>query len=115
MPIANIYSSPALLTTVEREMRGLRRHIAAALTTAEIVLTDDHVSIRLLPAGGAMIGEIEVELLAHSFPGRILRQDEICTSIRTYMENRFGNVQIRVWLILSEMGYAYNRNQNEDE
>jgi|SRR5579883_142568 len=111
MPIVNVYADRPRLYQIEPNVISLKQHIACQLTTPELALDENHVSIRLMQAAGAMIGEIELEILAYCFEERVRRQDEICTSIRTFVEEKVGKANVRVWLILSEMGYSYNRNQ----
>lgn len=110
MPIMNIYGSREELAKIEKHVGDLRRHAATELTTTEIALDEHHISVRLLCISGQMIGDLEVEIHAHAFAGRVCNRDKIASKMRAHIEDVLPSSEIRIWLLLSEIGYAYNRN-----
>jgi hypothetical protein len=55
-----------------------------------------------------MIGALELEIHAHAFPDRVLRQDAICNTVRHFVQDRLPNIgDVRVWLVLSELGHSW--------
>lgn len=106
MPIANVYATRDLLPRLSENLTALADKIADELTTQELLLDRDHISIRLIELVGRPIGDVEIELIAHCFPSRVQRQDAICTEIRLFLESQLSR-QVRVWLVLAETGYGY--------
>lgn len=87
-------------------MGDLADEAAKHLSTADIILDADHISVRLVEVTwGRMIAPVELEVSAHAFPSRVQRQDDICSYLRDWLADR--NVPARVWLQLSDLGYGY--------
>jgi len=108
MPTVNVYSTDDTFSIPENVMNDFKALIAKELTCGEIALSPDEISIRLLTVSGDMIGSVEVEIKAHAFGERIPRQDEICRLVRTFLMERLPKVgDIRVWLVLSELGHSW--------
>ena len=86
---------------------GLKAYVAEQLTCGDIALTPDEVSVRFVEVqGGSMLGDVEAEIVAHAFPERVARQDEICRNIMRYLEER-GLERPKVWLMLGELGHSW--------
>lgn len=108
MPTVNVYTSGQSFVMQDEIMNNLKVLIAKELTCGDIALSSDEISVRLLTVAGSMIGDIEVEISAHAFGDRISRQDEICGIVRTFLMERLPDVSdIRVWLVLSELGHSW--------
>jgi hypothetical protein len=107
MPTISIYlSGPTWTEPLSALMDDLANEAAKHLSTAELVLDADHISIRLVAVTQArMMSPVELEISAHAFPSRVERQDEICSYLRSWLADR--SVPARVWLQLSDLGYGY--------
>lgn len=78
------------------------------LSCSDIQLGTDEVSIRLIKtAGSGMVAEIEIEITAHAFKERISKQDEICLRTREFLKQGIVANEIRVWLLLPELGHSW--------
>jgi hypothetical protein len=87
-------------------MDDLADEAAKHLSTADVFLDADHISVRLVEVTrGRMMSPVELEISAHAFPSRVARQDEICAYLRNWLADR--SVPARVWLQLSDLGYGY--------
>lgn len=110
MPTANIYFEG---TEHADEFRAaaseIRRYLAKELTCEDIQLTSEEISLRFIEnAGAEMIGKVEVQISAHSFPERVAKQEEICLNIMNYLQDRIGLKNMKVWLQLSELGHSWS-------
>ena len=110
MPIVNSYfSNDKQKDLVLSHINDLKELIAKQLSFSDIQLKTNEITIRLLhtPPEG-MIAEMELEIFAHAFSERVEKQDDICLAIRSHI---MGNVpelkDVRVWLILSELGHSW--------
>lgn len=110
MPIVNVYYSE----DKHQEMLGshldeLKRLVAKQLTCSDIQLKTDEITVRLLrtsPEG--MLATVELEIFAHAFSERVEKQDDICLAIRAHIMNNVPEFEdVRVWLILSELGHSW--------
>jgi hypothetical protein len=87
---------------------ALKSRIARELSCGDINLSSDEVSIRLIRVfGSGMIAELEVEITAHAFRERVAQQDEICLRIRGFLQDGLSLRDIRVWLLLPELGHSW--------
>ncbi|MFA6096064.1 MAG: hypothetical protein WC788_00370 [Candidatus Paceibacterota bacterium] len=120
MPTVNIfYKDLGQQKDVGRQLMSnslkddLKKFIAQELTCNDIKLKPEEVSIRLVNVSGeGMIGDVEIEITAHSFKDRVERQDQICLNIAKYLQKKdalFG--EVRVWLILAELGHSWESAQ----
>lgn len=110
MPTANIYYQDAAQRSVlVALLRDLRAFLAERLTCGSKKLSRDEISVRLIEVTGAeMIGAIEMEVTAHAFAERVMRQDMICHEIATYLRRNLPMVaNVQVWLLLCELGHSY--------
>ena len=105
MPIMNIYSPAERIKKLEGDADRLRNLAAAALNVEEWPIDATHISLRFIAVSGILTGDVEVEIIAHSFEGRVKRKDEICSSVRSELEGVW-RLEVRVWLHLVEMGYG---------
>lgn len=105
MPIVNIYSPTEIIEQLRGDVDRLRNLTAAVLNVEEWPIDYTHISLRLIVVSGILIGDVEVEIIAHSFDDRVNRKDEICSSVRSELEDMW-RLEVRVWLHLVEMGYG---------
>ncbi len=109
MPTVNIFcqskNQPTQLNSLVDELKS---HIAKELSCGDITLGPDEVSVRLIAATGkGMIAPIELEITAHAFKERIEKQDEICLRIREFIKSKLGDEDVRVWLLLPQLGHSW--------
>lgn len=109
MPTVNIFSKNTNQEELNKLSAELKPFIAKKLTCGDIKLTQEEISIRIIYIeGGNMIGKVEIEIKAHAFKERIEKQDEICNEVRKYIMNKYKSLgDVRVWLILSELGHSW--------
>jgi hypothetical protein len=54
-----------------------------------------------------MIGNVEVEVTAHSFKERVEKQDQICLNIVRYLQQKDTSLgEVKAWLVLTELGHS---------
>ena len=89
--------------------KKLKPYLAEKLSCGDIKLTSEEVSVRLIQIdGGDIIGRIELEIKAYAFKDRVEKQDEICNDIRSHIMKEYPSLgDVRVWLILSELGHSW--------
>lgn len=109
MPTVNIFHHSAENITKLRDLvPTLKAHIAKELSCGDITLGPDEVSVRLITTTGTgMIAPIEVEVTAHAFDERIDKQNEICLRIRDFMKAKLDGQDVRVWLLLPQLGHSW--------
>ena len=109
MPTVNIYSKNNKGESIQTLISDLKKYLAEKLTCGEIQLKPEEISIRFINvAGGEMIGDIEVEIKAHSFPERVKKEDEISKEIMNYLKDKIPALgEVKVWLQLSELGHSW--------
>lgn len=54
-----------------------------------------------------MIAELEAEITAHAFGERVDKQDEICLHIRSFLMKKIMAADVRVWLLLPQLGHSW--------
>ncbi|MFZ2886322.1 MAG: hypothetical protein WA021_00705 [Minisyncoccia bacterium] len=107
MPLVNIYFAKNIEQKMLDISQALKEFIANELTGADIKLTPEEISIRLLSnVGTNMIASVELEITAHAFSERINKQDEICIRVMNYIKEKTG-IDNKVWLKLSELGHSW--------
>ena len=109
MPTINVfYTDNQHRKQLSEAMQPLKEFVAKELTCGDIQLQPHEVSIRLLKTeGNGMLAGIELEVTAHAFADRVKRQDEICLNIREFLKSKTDAQEIRVWLILAELGHNW--------
>ena len=87
---------------------GVKNLVAQKLSSSSKELSADEVTLRMMNTiGFGMIADIEVEIIAHALDERINKQDSICLDIRKYMLENIQVDDIRVWLLLTELGHSW--------
>lgn len=109
MPTVNVYASDRDSATLNSISPELKRCVAAELSCKHFELTADAVSIRIISIDrGAMIAAVEIEMAAHAFPERVVRQDEICRNVMDCVKRAAPSLaDVRVWLTLCELGHSW--------
>jgi hypothetical protein len=110
MPTINaFYTHDKHLQQLSRITDGLKSFVAQELKCGDISLDPSEVSVRLLKAeGSGLLAEIELEFTAHAFDERIEKQDEICLNIRKFLKEELDVAEIRVWLLLPQLGHSWD-------
>jgi len=108
MPIVNIYTDDFRVNKLGALLPNLREFVARELSCDDRRLAKDEVSLRILvPRESLRIANTELEIKAHAYADRVRRQDEICRSVREYVERECpGAGSSYVWLQLSELGHS---------
>lgn len=109
MPTVNFfYQDEEHRQKLDARSSDIKSYIASELTCGDIKLDPSEVSVRLVRSEGqGMIGKLEVEITAHAFGERIDKQDEICLRVRDYLMTQLQNVDVRVWLLLPQLGHSW--------
>lgn len=108
MPTVNIYQPASFSADIKPLISELKELIARELTCGDLAITDKEVSVRIITVGGEMIGELEIDIHAHEFEARVVRQDEICKVVRSFVMDKLPSVRdVRVWLVLSQLGHSW--------
>ena len=109
VPTVNIYyKDQRLQDALEQSVSHIKYHFAKALTGKNIRLGPDEISVRFLRVGGSgMLARVEVEINAAAFEERVENQDEICLDIQKYLLGLWKIDDVKVWLILSELGHSW--------
>jgi hypothetical protein len=105
MPTVNIFHQSAGDTVKKLSdlVPALKVYIAEELSCGA-----DEVSVRLITtADTGMIAPVEIEITAHAFGERIEKQDEICLGIRDFIKPKLGGQDVRVWLLLPQLGHSW--------
>jgi hypothetical protein len=108
MPSVNIYTSHERITDLEKILPELRKFTAQELSCRDRKLRSDEISLRVLvPEIDLQITDTELEIKAYSYPERVKKQDDICLSIKNYVQKECPNAgSVYVWLQLSELGHS---------
>jgi len=107
MPTINIFHQNKA-KELEKLATKLKPFVAEKLSTSRKKLSTEEISIRLINIEGEMIGDVELEITAHSFPERVEKQDDICNEVREYIQKIHPSMgEVRVWLILCELGHSW--------
>ena len=109
MPTINIFFDDNEIQSQLSELTSqLKEYVAQQLTCGDIELNSDEVSVRLLKnSGKGMLAPIELEISAAAFKERVDRQDEICLDVQKFLLDKLSVPDIKVWLILSELGHSW--------
>jgi hypothetical protein len=109
MPTINIfYDNGGFESKLYDVTAQLKKFVAKELTCGDTKLGSDEVSIRLLKSrGNGMLAPVELEVTAASFKERVEKQDEICLNIQKFLLDELNLSDIKVWLILSELGHSW--------
>lgn len=109
MPTINVfYSEDEHSAHLKSLIVELKDFVAKALTCGEITLQTNEVSVRLLKVDSAgMLADIELEITAHAFDERVKKQDDICLNVRQFLKDKINVNEIRVWLLLTELGHSW--------
>lgn len=87
---------------------GLKATAARELSGSDINLAADEISVRLIKVDGAgMLADVELEITAHAFDDRVARQDQISLAMRAYVGQHLGGREVRVWLLLPQLGHSW--------
>jgi hypothetical protein len=108
MPSVNIYTSTERASPLEDILLELRKFTAKELSCGDRKLAPDEMSLRILvPEASLQKADTELEIKAYSYAERVKRQDEICLSIRDYIQKTCPEAgSVYVWLQLSELGHS---------
>ena len=110
MPIVNIYAEKSSHEKIVADQLLIRQKVSQELAAPELLIDESHISLRVIEAAGYKMGDIEFEIFAHEFPVRVINQDNISAGLRDFFEKLWGK-DVRVWLILSQLGYGKKRSQ----
>jgi hypothetical protein len=108
MPTVNFYSKKEVKLS-SFDVLGIKKKVAAKLSGSSRKLKSNEVSIRLIRVSPSsdMIGDLEVEILAHKYGERIKNSDKLATEIASYIQEKVkGYHKVRVWLELPELGHT---------
>ena len=109
MPLVSIYvSSEKKVNALKGILPELREFIANELTCKERTIQPEEISIQILvPSAHLSIADIEIKIIAYSYPERIKNQDKICLAIKNFMLSKKSFFDsVFVWLQLSELGHS---------
>jgi len=108
MPSINIYTTKDKIKPLKRILPELREFTAKELSCGDRKLAGNEISLRLLvPDASLQISDTELEIKAYSYPERVKRQDDICLSIKNYIQKTCPKAgSVYVWLQLSELGHS---------
>ena len=109
MPLVIVYTSSKEKTNAIKEiLPQLRNFIAKELTCEERIIQPEEVSLQVLVSSTQLsIASIEVTIIAHSYPERIKKQDEICLAVKNFILSKNSSLgPVFVWIQLSELGHS---------
>lgn len=109
MPTVNIFhTSVEQAKQCQQISTEFKSYLASELSCGDISLTPEEVSVRLIETtDGGMIAQLEVEVTVHAFEERVEKQDEIANNIRDYLLDKVQADDIRVWLLLPQLGHSW--------
>lgn len=109
MPTINVFSTAdSVLKEFDEITEDLKTFLANELSGSAIKLGNDEISVRLIKTtGSGMLAEAELEITAHAFKERVDRQDDICLKVRQFLKQRISADELRVWLLLPELGHSW--------
>ncbi|MFA5175805.1 MAG: hypothetical protein WC413_00910 [Candidatus Nanoarchaeia archaeon] len=101
-------SSEKELNVIKRILPNLREMIAKELSCKDRTLRKDEVSIRVfMPLTQLPIADVEVTIVAYSYPERVKKQDDICLAVKKFISSQNSIFKsVFVWLQLSELGHS---------
>jgi len=108
MPSINIYTDRKRVSSLKKFLPELGEFTARELSCSDRVLNKNEISLRILPTETSLqIANTELEIKAHNYSERVKRQDDICFSVKDYIEKRCPEAgSVYVWLQLSELGHS---------
>lgn len=108
MPSMNIYTSRERVKPLESILPELRELTAKELSCGDRKLDSNEMSLRIIvPDASLSIADTELEIKAFSYHERVEKQDEICLSIKEYIQKTCPKAgSVYVWLQLSELGHS---------
>jgi len=108
MPSLNIYTNKERAKSLKEYLPKLREFIAKELSCRDRKIDSNEVSLRIIvPNGSLLIADTELEIKAHKYPERVQKQDEICLSIKDFVQRICPKAGLTyVWLQLSELGHS---------
>ena len=108
MPSVNIYTNKNRVESLESILPELREFTAQKLSCGDRKLASDEISLRVLvPDASLQIADTELEIKAYSYDKRVKKQDDICLSIKDYVQRTCPKAgAVYVWLQLSELGHS---------
>lgn len=108
MPTVNVFYSNEPPKELEELTNQLKEFVAEQLTCGDIKLRSNEVSVRFVGSHGkGMLTPVEVEITAAAFKERVEKQDEICLNIQKFIVDKTDLLDVKVWLILSELGHSW--------
>lgn len=107
MPTVNVYSNDSV-AQFEEVIVPLKEFVAKELTCGDITLDSNEVSVRFINANGSgMLAPVEVEINPAAFSERVQKQEDICLNIQKFLIDKLQIEDVKVWLILSELGHSW--------
>jgi len=108
MPPMNIYTNRARVEPLESILSELREFTAKELSCGDRILNSNEMSLRIIvPEASLQITDTEIGIKAHSYHERVKKQDDICLSIKEYVQKTCPEAgSVYVWLQLSELGHS---------
>lgn len=108
MPLITIHTSSEeqnnLLSSVLDELKVFA---AKELSCGSRKLDPNEISVRVIKSNlSKAIADIEIVIIAYSYPERIKDQDKICLSFKKFVESNCAPLTAYVWLQLSELGHS---------
>ena len=108
MPSVDIYTDKNRIKSLEGILPELRKTIAQELSCGDRTLASNEISLRVMvPEASLRIADTELNIIAYSYSERVKKQDDICLSIKNYVQKTCPKVgSVYVWLQLSELGHS---------
>ncbi len=109
MPPVDIYTSAERALSLEVLIKDdFRGFVAKALSCTERTLGPRDISVRVnVPVMASKVADTELEITAHAYKERVVRQDAICASIVDYITRECpGAGRVLVLLELCEIGHS---------
>ena len=108
MPSINIYTSRGRAPALEQLLPQLRDFTAKTLSCGDRTLATNEMSLRIIiPEYSSQIADTEIEMFAYQYSERVKKQDEICRSVRNYVQQQCPQAgSVYAWLALSELGHS---------
>ncbi|MFA5084610.1 MAG: hypothetical protein WC475_04515 [Candidatus Paceibacterota bacterium] len=110
MPSINIYTNDKKrIKPLEHILSEFRDFAARELSCGDRTLASNEISLRILmPEASMQIADTEIEMSAYHYPERVRKQDDICLSVKKYIEKNCPQAgSVYVWLSLSELGHSF--------
>lgn len=110
MPQVLIYArSQEHVKEVAKILLSMRKFIAKELTCKDRALNPEEISLQVIvPTEGLPLADLEVRIIAHSYPERVKEQDNICLRVKNFISQKLSLDSVFVWLQLNELGHSFN-------